>query len=183
MTDALDDLFEDEEKNQEGSTSGSENSTIQAIRKSEREAKKRAKEIEAQFKEVQAELAVFKQEKRKAEVAKAFDGVDPVYAELFEVKHEGDVTTEAVNAFLAERGLQRETSTEEAPPPVDEPKGFRPTEGLAGEPASTRLTEEQVEDLIRNDPERFAKAVETGKYKAPRLEDLWPAGEAGETGF
>lgn len=180
----LDDILGDEDDSRD-STTTSENSTIKAIRASERQEKKARREAEEALETLKAELAVFQKEKRDATVAKAFEGVDSVYAELFSLKHEGEITTEAVNAFLTDRGLERKAgaaTTETQTPAVDEgQKDFEPAVGVGDRTRLFEYTEDEVDNIAKDDPERFGKLLRDGKIKPTRVEDMWPAGEAGLT--
>jgi TolA-binding protein len=167
--DMFGDPIEDDDDN---TTSRGDNPSFQELRKHARQLEKQLKEYQKEVDELRSFRAAAEAQERLAK-AQAL-GLKEGQAKYFLKAHDGEVTPEAVQQFLREIGAAppAEETTPVAETDATTPEftipSFSPVSLGGTPPAKARLTYEQYQKLLREDPQAAFKAV-----AERRVDDLY----------
>jgi len=160
----LDALEEDETEEGESGEEviiDSANTSIKAIRESQKKWEKQAKDLAKALKVEQERVLGYETKERVTALSTAFGEVElPDNLKAFVVKHyTGDATLDAVKQYLVDEGLSDVSGT--AGTTEEKSKGFEPGGVGGASPGHTYSAKEAV-DMAFDDPERYARLRASG---------------------
>ena len=156
--------------------------------------RERIKELEKQANDAQSKLAEASAENRRLSAREAFraEGYSPEHGELFAKSTDGDVSSEAINAFATQYGLQPAASGEETKESESSEgdnsgasdnaaalaamSGGSSSSGSGGQQSTggQKMTRQEYNEKVKSDPVAAREALMTGRVEM-RDDNPWVA--------